>query len=70
MDIYTLGNVVTTHDGRGDVHYGFNIVGFQGRPLVTFSFETREEADAARIAIQPVIAKVKVLTPHPPPYPR
>jgi hypothetical protein len=65
MDTYNLGAVQSTTDGPG-----FNIVGVHGRPLVTFSFDTQEEADAARDAMHAIIAKVKVITPHPPPYPR
>ena len=41
MDTYNLGAVQSTTDGPG-----FNIVGVHGRPLVTFSFDTQEEADA------------------------
>jgi hypothetical protein len=65
MNVYNLGAVQSTTDGPG-----FNIVGVRGRPLVTFSFDTQEEADAARDAMHAIIAKAKVITPHPPPYPR
>jgi hypothetical protein len=65
MDTYNLGAVQSTTDGPG-----FNIVGVHGRPLVTFSFDTQEEADAARDAMHAIVAKAKVITPHPPPYPR
>jgi hypothetical protein len=65
MDTYNLGAVQSTTGGPG-----FNIVGVHGRPLVTFSFDTQEEADAARDAMHAIVAKAKVITPHPPPYPR
>jgi len=65
MDTYNLGNVQSLTDG-----HGFNIVGNHGRPLVTFSFEKSEEAEAAHKAMRPIIAKANVITPHPPPYPR
>ena len=67
MDTYNLGAVQSTTDGPG-----FNIVGVHGRPLATFSFDTQEEADAARnaMAMHAIVAKAKVITPHPPPYPR
>ena len=65
MDIYNLGKVQSTTDGPG-----FNIIGVHSRPLVTFSFDTQEEADAAHGAMQAIVAKAKVITPHPPPYPR
>jgi hypothetical protein len=70
MDVYNLGKVAQTTDGRGALFYGFNIIGVQGRPLVGLSFESAAEAEAALKAMQPIIAKVKVITPHPPPYPR
>jgi hypothetical protein len=69
MDIYNLGAVQSTTDGR-EGYYGFNIVGVHSRPLVTFSFDTQEEAEAAHKAMQASVAKAKVITPHPPPYPR
>ena len=40
MDIYNLTEVDTTMDGkRGVLLQGFNIIGVDGRPLVTLSFE-------------------------------
>jgi hypothetical protein len=65
MDTYNLGKVQSTTDG-----HGFNIVGVHGRPLVTFSFETTEEAEGAHNAMRTIIAKASAITPHPPPYPR
>jgi hypothetical protein len=65
MDIYNLGKVQSTTDGAG-----FDIIGVRRRPLVTFVFETQEEADAAHKAMQPIIATAKVIVSHPPPYPR
>jgi hypothetical protein len=65
MDAYNLGDIQSTTDG-----YEFDILGVHGRPLVSFSFETQEEADAAHKAMQPIIAKAKVIMSHPPPYPR
>ena len=69
MAVYNLGAVQSTADGRED-HYGFNVIGIHGRPLVTFSFETQKEAEAAHKGMQPIIAKAKVITAYPPPYPR
>jgi hypothetical protein len=37
---------------RGVLLQGFNIIGVHGRPLVTLSFETQAEADAANKAMQ------------------
>jgi hypothetical protein len=53
MDIYNLTKVDTTMDEkRGVLLQGFNIIGVHGRPLVTLSFETQAEADAANKAMQ------------------
>jgi hypothetical protein len=48
MDIYNLTRVDSTIDGViGPLLYGFNIICVQGRPLVTFSFDTSDEAEVA-----------------------
>ena len=53
MDIYYLSQVDTTMDGvRGVLLQVFNIIGIHGYPLVTLSFETQAEADAANKAMQ------------------
>jgi hypothetical protein len=65
MDIYNLGKVDSTIDGViGPLLYGFNIIGVSGRPLVTFSFDTREEAEAAHKALRDVVASAKRIKPH------
>ena len=57
MDIYNLTQVDTTMDGvRGVLLQGFNVIGIHGRPLVTLSFETQAEAEAARKAMQAIVA--------------
>jgi hypothetical protein len=56
MDVYNLGKVDRTTDGRDALFYGFNIIGVQVRPLVGFAFETQEEADAAHKAMKPIVA--------------
>ena len=63
MNIYNLGKVARTTDGRGDF-YGFSIVGVHGRPLVGFSFETEAEAESAHKAIQAIVGKAKLITPY------
>jgi hypothetical protein len=66
MNIYDLSNVDSTIDGvLGQLRYGFNIVGGHGRPLVSFSFESRDEADDARKAMQAIIASAKGIKPFP-----
>jgi hypothetical protein len=55
MDIYNLAKVDATRDGaRGTSLHGFNIIGVDGRPLVTFSFETLAEAQEAHKAMQAI----------------
>jgi hypothetical protein len=63
MDIYSVGEVQSTTDERHSALYGFNIVGVHGRPLVSFSYETRAEAEAARADMTMAIATVKIITP-------
>jgi hypothetical protein len=59
MDTYALSKVAPTIDGSG-----FNIIGVYGRPLVSFEFETEEEAEGAHKAMQPVLATTKLITTH------
>ena len=54
----------------GPIRYGFNIIGVHGQPLVSFAFDTQEEAEAAHKGMQPIIAMAKLIVSHPPPYPR
>ena len=65
MAIYNLTKVDSTIDGViGPLLYGFNIIGVQGRPLVTFSFETRDEAEVAHNAMIDIVASAKLIKPH------
>jgi hypothetical protein len=65
MDIYNLTEVDTIMDGkRGVLLRGFNIIGVHGRPVVTLSFETQVEAEAAQKATLPVVRAAKLITPH------
>jgi hypothetical protein len=65
MDIYNLTKVDTALDGkRGVLLQGFNIIGAHGRPLVTLSFETQAEAEAAHEAMRAIAATAKLITPH------
>ena len=66
MNSYNLGKIDSTTDIRGASRYGFNIIGVQGRPLVGFSFDTQDEAEAApaestrhRERFAPGIAKLR-----------
>jgi hypothetical protein len=60
--IYNLGKVLATTNGRGDFSFDFNIIRVQDRPLVTFAFETRAEADAAHLAMQRVVERAILIT--------
>ena len=65
MDVYNLGKVDSTIDGViGPLLYGFNIIGVRGRPLVAFSFETRDEAESAHKAMLEIVATAKFIKPH------
>jgi hypothetical protein len=48
---------------RGRQHYSFNIVGIVGKPLVRFSFETREEAERARQQMQEAVTAALEIVP-------
>jgi hypothetical protein len=65
MNVYNLSAVSPTKEAPRDrLLFSFNITGVVGRPVVSFSFETQAGAEAARNAMQPIIAKVKLITPH------
>lgn len=65
MDIYNLATVDATRDSaRGTSLHGFNIIGVDGRPLVTFSFETLAEAQDVHKAMQAIVPKMKLITSH------
>jgi hypothetical protein len=65
MDIYNLTKVDSTIDGViGPLLYGFNIIGVRARPLVTFSFDTQEEAESAHKAMRDIVASAMLIKPH------
>jgi hypothetical protein len=60
-----LGKIDSMIDGViGPFLYGFNIIGIHGRPLVTFSFDTQEEAESAHKAMRGIVASAKRIKPH------
>ena len=61
MHIDNLGKVDLTRDAvRAASLHGFNIIGVDGRPFASFSFETSlVEAGAAHKAMQAIVAKAK-----------
>jgi hypothetical protein len=63
--IYEPGPIISTRESNGGrVLHGFNVVGINGRPLVTFHYETEEEAAAAREQMRQAIATAKSIVPH------
>ena len=64
MNIYDLGKINSTTAIGGATRYGFNIIGIQGRPLVGFSFDTQDEAEAAHKAMRDIVASAKLIRPH------
>ena len=62
MDLYNLGKVDSITDDESLLRFGFSIIGIIGRPIVSFEFETQEEAEAAHKVMLAIVAKAK-LTP-------
>jgi hypothetical protein len=62
MDIYNLGKVDSITDDESMLRFGFDIVGVIGRPIVSFEFDTQEEAEAAHNAMLAIVAKAKLIT--------
>jgi hypothetical protein len=60
--VYNVSKVDTITEGR-HLFYGFNVIGVHGRPLISFSFETRKEAEAAHKAMLAIVATAKIITP-------
>jgi hypothetical protein len=46
------------------LRFGFSIIGVIERPIVSFEFETQEEAEAAHKTMQVIVAKAKLITPY------
>jgi hypothetical protein len=63
--IYKLGPIQQTSDATNGScpHYGFEVVGVIGKPLVHLAFETREQAEKARMHMAEVVATALVIGP-------
>jgi hypothetical protein len=63
--IYKLGPIKQTTDGTNGArpHYSFDVVGVIGKPLVHLAFETREQAEKARMHMAEVVATALVIEP-------
>ena len=60
-----LGAIAALRESNGgQILHGFNVMGAGGRPLVTFNYETEEEAAAAREQMREAVARAKVIVPH------
>jgi hypothetical protein len=55
--------VDTITEGR-HLFYGLIVIGVHGGPLISFSFETSKEAEAAHKAMLSIVATAKIITPH------
>ena len=42
---YRVDHIQTIDIGRSEPGYGFNVCGDHGRPIVSFSYSTKEEAE-------------------------
>jgi transposase len=63
MGVYNVSEVDTITDGR-DFYYGFRVIGVHSRPLISFSFETSKEAEAAHKAMLSIVATAKIIMPN------
>ena len=63
--IYEVGVITPVRESNGGrTLHGFNVIGTNGRPLVTFNYETEEEAAAAREQMREAVARAKSIMPH------
>jgi hypothetical protein len=61
---YEVGVITRVRESNGGrTLHGFNVIGINGRPLVTFNYETEEEATAAREQMREAIARAKLIVP-------
>ncbi len=65
MNIYNSGKVALITDDESMLRFGFSIIGVIERPIVSFEFETQEEAEAAHKTMQAIVAKAKLITSYP-----
>jgi hypothetical protein len=63
--IYEVGVITPVRESNGGrILHGFNVIGVEGRALVTFDYETEEEAAAAREQMREAVARAKSIVPH------
>lgn len=60
MAIYGLGQVRKLEHSQ-QLYYGFDVIGELGRPILSFAFDSQEEAAACRQSMRPVITTTKLI---------
>jgi indole-3-glycerol phosphate synthase len=62
MIIYEVGSITAVKESNGSrILHGFNVIGINGRPLVTFNYDTEEEAAAAREQMREAVARARTI---------
>jgi hypothetical protein len=65
MIIYEVGSITAVKESNGSrILHGFNVTGINGRPLVTFNYDTEEEAAAAREQMREAVARARTIIPY------
>jgi hypothetical protein len=65
MLIYEVGSITAVKESNGSrILHGFNVIGINGRPLVTFNYDTEEEAAAAREQMREAVARARTIIPY------
>ena len=65
MITYEVGPITAVRETNGGrTLHGFNVIGINGHPLVTFNYETEEEAAAAREEMRGAVARAKAIIPQ------
>jgi hypothetical protein len=65
MIIYEVGSITAVKESNGSrILHGFNVIGINGRSLVTFNYDTEEEAAAAREQMREAVARARTIIPY------
>ena len=60
--VFQVGSITAVKEGNGGrTLHGFDVIGINGRPLVTFNYETEEEAAAAREQMRQQVVRAKTI---------
>jgi hypothetical protein len=62
--MWKVGQVMSVGVGDGAFGYGFNVTTSRNQPLVTFGYETQEEAQDAAQQVKAAIERVVLVRPH------